>query len=63
MVNRRNKCSKRDFKKRETLGYLLAEEKKLAERQSFSREDMTEGAGSWGKERNGEHAEKGLVGC
>lgn len=41
MVNRKDKCSKRDFRQRETLGYLLAKEKKLAERQSLSRELIT----------------------
>lgn len=46
VLNRRDKCSKRDFKKRETIGYLLAKKNKPAERQSLSREVMTEGAGS-----------------
>lgn len=44
---------KRDFKKTETLGYLLAKEKEPTERQSLSREVVTKGVGSWGKEGDG----------
>lgn len=50
MLNRKDTCSKRDFKNRENIGYLLAKENKPAERQSLSREVMTEGAESWEKE-------------
>lgn len=53
IVNRRDKCSKKHFRKRETLGYLLAKEKEPAERQSLSRKVMTVGAGSWGKRGHG----------
>lgn len=62
-LNRSDKCSKRVFKKRETIGYLLAKETKPAERQCLSRETMTEEPGSWGKEGVGGYAEKGLAGC
>lgn len=63
MFIRSDRCSKRGFKRRETGGSFLAKEKKEAERQYLSREVMTEGAGSWGKEGAAEDAEKGPVGC
>lgn len=48
---------KRDFRKTDTLRYFLVKEMEPTERQSLSREVVTKGAGSWGKEGDGGHGD------